>query len=235
MKLITQVMIFCMTGALLIPLELGAANTKNEISYAQEHLTVHVVEVSLKQVLSAVAKETKLEFVLNETIAAKKVSVSFDRVPLEKGIKRIIRPLSCSMIFDSSGMLKKVIILKSGSRSANVTISGDPDSESSGPFSSQEDFDPSLGPAGQLDEEIPPNTPGLGPGGEMAISSEGEDYDPSLGPAGRLDEEIPPNTPGLGPGGEMAISSQEEDYDPSLGPTGQPDEGPISNASGPGQ
>ncbi len=105
-------------AALFTTSDSGATNTKNEISYAQEHLTAHVIEVSLEDVLTAVAKEANLEFVLNEAIAVKKVSVSFDKLPLEEGIKKIIRPFSYSMIFGPSGQLQKVIILESGSNSA---------------------------------------------------------------------------------------------------------------------
>ena len=187
----------------------GATNAKNEILYAQEHLTAHVVEVTLKEVLLVVAKAAKLEFEFNEEIAAKKVSVSFYKLPLEKGIKRIIRPFSCSMIFNSSGRLKKVIILKSGSHSANVTISGGNHSAPSEPLFSQEDLDPALGPAGRLDEELPPSTPGPGTEGEMADLP--QDFDPSLGPAGRQDEGPPPNAPGPGQEGEM-VDSPEMKY-----------------------
>ena len=54
-----------MLGALLMAFESEATNAKIEISYAQERLTAHVVELRLEEVLSAVAKEVKLEFVLN--------------------------------------------------------------------------------------------------------------------------------------------------------------------------
>ena len=184
----------------------GVTSARNKISYAQDRLSAHVVEVSLEEVLSAVSKEVKLEFVLNEAIAAKKVSVSFDKLPLEKGIKRIIRPLSCSMIFDASGKLKKVIILKSGSRSANITISGGHDSEPSGPSSSQEDFDPTLGPAGRMDEGPPPSAPGPRQEGDMTDLP--QDFDPTLGPAGRMDEGPPPSAPGPRQEGEMVVSPE---------------------------
>ena len=207
-------------AALFTTSDSGATNTKNKISYAQEHLTVHVVEVSLEEVLSAVAKEAKLEFVLNESIATKKVSVSFDKLSLEEGLKKIVRPFSYSMIFGHSGQLEKVIILESGSNSAKVTVSGKID-------------DPSPGPAGRTDDELLTNAPGLGPEGETAVPLEGEDYDSSLGPAGLTDEESPPNAPGPGPEGETAVPLEGEDYDPSLGPAGKPDEGPPSSAPGP--
>ena len=198
MKLYSQLTILWVMGALLITFDSKTANARNEISYAQEHLTAHVVEVSLKEVLTAVAKEAKLEFVLNEAIAAKKISVSFDKLPLEEGIKKIVRPFSYSMIFGPSGQLQKVIILESGSNSAKVTFSGKIGA-------------PSHGPAGGPDKGPPPSAPGLGPEGQTAIPSEGEDYDPSLGPAGRPDEGPPPSAPGLGPEGEMAIPSEGED------------------------
>ena len=176
MKPRSQLTLLWVLGALFTTSYSGAANARNEISYAQDHLTARVVQVSLKEVLLVVAKAAKLEFEFNEEIAAKKVSVSFNKLPLEKGIKRIIRPFSCSMIFDSSGRLKKVIILKSGSHSAKVTVSGKNDEPSPGP----------------------------GPEDETAIPSEGEDYDPSLGPAGQQDDGPPPSAPGPVTEGEMA-------------------------------
>ena len=219
-------MILCVIGALFTTSDSSAANTKNEIIFAQGHLTAHVVDVSLKKVLSAVAKKAKLDFALNEAIATEKITVWFDKLPLEKGIKRIVRPFSHSMIFDHSGRLKKVIILKSGSTSANVTISGGPHfMPSTGP--SQEGFDPSLGPAGRLDEGVPPSAPGPIEGG---MSAQTEDFDPSLGPAGQPpDEGLPPSGPGPGTEGEM--TTQTEDFDPSLGPAGQRDEVVPPNAA----
>ena len=121
------------------------------------------------------------------------------------------------MIFDSSGRLKKVIILKSGSRSANVTISGGNHSAPSGPSFSQEDFDPTLGPAGRLDEGLSPSAPGPGTEGEGADLP--QDFDPSLGPAGRLDEGPPPSAPGPVQEGET-VASPEMKY-------------PTSSAKGP--
>jgi len=229
MRLRNQIMILCVMGALFITSDSGAANTKNEIIFLQERLTAHVVDVSLKKVLSAVAKEAKLDFALNEAIATEKVSVWFDKLPLDKGIKRIVRPFSHSMIFDHSGRLKKVIILKSGSTSANVTISGGPHfMPTTGP--SQEGFDPSLGPAGRLDEGVPPSGPGPIEGG---MTAETEDFDPSLGPDGRRFEDLPPSGPGPGTEGEM--TTQSEDFDPSLGPAGRQDEVlPPSAAQGGG-
>lgn len=230
MSLRNQIMILCVIGALFITSDSGATNTKNEIMFAQERLTAHIVGISLKEVLLAVAKEAKLDFALNEAIATEKISVWFDKLPLEKGIKRIVRPFSHSMIFDHSGRLIKVIILKSGSTSANVTISGGPHfMPTTGP--AQEGFDPSLGPAGRLDEGVPPSAPGPIEGG---MSAQPENFDPSLGPAGQPpDEGLSPSGPGPGTEGEM--TTQAEDFDPSLGPTGQRDEGlPPSTSKGGG-
>jgi hypothetical protein len=110
------------------------------------------------------------------------------------------------MIFNASGKLKKVIILKSGPRSANITISGNHDSVPSGPPFSQEDFDPTLGPAGRMDEELSPNAPGPAQEDEMADLP--QDYDPTLGPAGRMDEGPPPSAPGLEQEGEIVASPE---------------------------
>ena len=208
----------------------NATNAQNEIVFAQENLTAHVVEVSLKDVLSTVAKQANLEFALNEAIATEKISVWFDKLPLEKGIKKIIRPFSHSMIFDHSGQLKKVLIFKSGSRSTNVTISPGPHSMASAGLS-KEEFDPSLGPDGRRieDEGLAPSGPGPGPGGEIAAQT--EEIDPSLGPDGRRmeDEGLAPSGPGSGTEGEM--TAQTENFDPSLGPAGRQNGGVPPNTA----
>ena len=197
-------MILWVMVILLTALVSEASSASNQIVYAEEYLTAHLVEANLKDVLLAVATEAELEFVINEVIAVKKVSVWFDKLPLEKGIKKILRLFNHSMIFNSSGRLKKVIILESGSKSTIEKISGGHNFSLS-IASNQQDSDPSLGPAGRLEEDVPESfAEGPGQGGEMNIPVEGVDYDPAVGPTGRREEALPEGATGPeGPEDEM--------------------------------
>lgn len=238
MKLLYTILLLGMIGLLYVPSSLSASKATNEIFYAQKQLTAHLVEANLKEVLLAVAKVAKIEFAISKAIADRKVSVQFDKLPLEKGIKKILRPFNHSMIFSSSGQLKKIIILESGSESTIETISGDNNFRQSMAVNEQT-FDPSLGPAGQLKEELPEDSAG-GPGedGERHIPVEGIDYDPAIGPTGRLEAALPESDTGSGgpggPGDDMAAASGDEKFDPSLGPTGQVEERLTESPAGPG-
>ena len=109
MMLRRPVMILWVMGVLLTAFETEASNARYDILYAQEQLSANVVEATLGEVLLAVTKEAKVAFSLNEAVATKKISVRFDKLPLEEGIKKIIRPFSYSMVF-SQGRLKSVTI-----------------------------------------------------------------------------------------------------------------------------
>jgi hypothetical protein len=151
MKLRSQIIILWVMGTLLVTFNSEANYARNDIFYAKERLTAHLVGAKLKEVLSSVAKEAKVEFSLNEAIATKKVSVRFDKLPLEEGIKRILRPFSYSMIFSPLGRLEKVIIFEHGSNSTSKPVSVGDHSELAKTIS-QEDYDFSLSPPGSAPE-----------------------------------------------------------------------------------
>jgi hypothetical protein len=190
MKLRSYIMILWVMGALFVPFNSDASNTRNEIFYAKEHLTAYLVEANLKEVLSSVAKQAKVNFSLNETIATKKISVLFDKLPIEEGIKRIIRPFSYSMIFSPLGRLEKVIIFENDPTSTSKTVSVTDHFKQSKTIS-EGDLNPALSLPGsppessyegspEEDEGLLPGLPDpeISPGKEM----EGVDQDQQLTP-----------------------------------------------------
>lgn len=80
------VMILWVMGMFSTAFNNEASKARYEILYAQEQLSGDVVEAALGEVLLAVAKEAKVAFSLNEAQAATKISVRFDKLPLEEGI-----------------------------------------------------------------------------------------------------------------------------------------------------
>lgn len=165
MKLHSKIVILGLALAgLCVTVDSRALDTKKEIVYAENHLTAHVVEANLGEVLLAIAKGAKVEFIFNEAMATEKVSVSFEKLPLEEGIKRIVRPFSYSMVFGPSGQLKSVFIFEEGSTSAEGPVLAQ--NRSVGPRGpSPRSIDSAVGPAGP-DKGSPTGLPMHGPGAE---------------------------------------------------------------------
>ena len=213
MKLRSQIVILWVIGTLLVTFNSEASYTRNDIFYAKEHLTAHLVEANLKEVLSSVAKEAKVEFSLNEAIAIKKVSVRFDKLPLEEGIKRILRPFSYSMIFSHLGRLEKVIIFEHGSNSTSKPVSVGDHSDLPKAII-QEDSDFSLGPSGsarESDQGLPSSTPAPWEITEKPMMLEGVDEDQQPTPEGDADmANASPELPG-----EMPVPPGMNDQTPS--------------------
>ena len=209
MKLRRPVMTLWVMGVLLTALS-TEASTRYEISYTQQQLGANVVDAFLGEVLLAVEKEAKVTFSLDEAVATKKVSVQFDKLSLEEGIKKIIHPFSYSMVFGASGQLEKVIILKSGLRSAEEPISEAQRIKRTQAVS-QAGLDPSLGPGGRQgrqDEGLPPSTPvPEAPGKEME-RDHGDQY-----PAGK--EETDMDEAPKHPAGDMAAPPEAKKQNPS--------------------
>ncbi len=199
MKLRSQIIILWVMGTLLVTFNSEASYARNDIFYAKEHLTAHLVDANLKEVLSSVAKEAKVEFSLNEAIATKKVSVRFDKLPLEEGIKRILRPFNYSMIFGPLGRLEKVIIFEHSSNSTSKPVSVGDHSELQKAIS-QEDSDFSLDPFGsatESDHGLPSSAPVPWEKTEKPMMMEGVDEDQQLTPEGDADmENASPEPPG---------------------------------------
>lgn len=232
MKILHTLFLLGMMGFVYHPLPLSASEATNEIFYAQNQLTVHLKEANLKEVLFAVAKVAEVEFTIHKVIADEKVSVQFDRLPLEEGIKKVLRPFNHSIVFDSSGRLIKIIILESGSKSTTETIFEDHNAELSIALN-QQNVAPSHGPGAILGQqsEGPPGE--WGPG---SIDLNQQDFDPSYGPGGHLDEASPEGVAGApgSDGEEMRIPMPGVVYDPAVGPTGRLEDKLPENTAGPG-
>ncbi|HID29637.1 MAG TPA: hypothetical protein EYP19_06475 [Desulfobacterales bacterium] len=211
MKLRRPVMTLWVMGALLTAFSTEASNARSryEILYTQKQLGANVVDAFLGEVLLAVAKEAEVTFSFDEAVAARKVSVRFDKLSLEEGIKKIIHPFSYSMVFAASGQLEKVTILKSGLRSAEEPISEAERSKRTQAVS-QPDLDPSLGPGGRQggqDEGLPPSAPVPEVPGKEMEGDHGDQY-----PAGKEESgmEAPKH-----PAGDMAAPPEAKEQNPA--------------------
>ena len=88
------------------------ASTTADVKYDGNRLSVHADGVALGQLLSMVEKHTGIQFSYNELLAEMNVYANFENNVLPDGIRRILLQFNYAAIYDGSGHLKKVWVLK---------------------------------------------------------------------------------------------------------------------------
>jgi hypothetical protein len=83
----------------------------NTVEVDGDRLSVHAEGIALDELLAVVEEVTGVEFTFTGSVATKKIFVDFRGLPLAKGIKKILHPLSCAAVYDDTGKIRKVVIL----------------------------------------------------------------------------------------------------------------------------
>lgn len=103
---------------LVVSLSIGGgllvANEANRVEVDGDRLSVRAEGMGLGDLLMAVEEVTDVQFVFDGLVTEKKVFLDFEDLPLSEGIKKMIFPLSCAMIYDEMDKLRKVVILGRG-------------------------------------------------------------------------------------------------------------------------
>jgi len=100
--------------SILITGDLRADTGAKRVEVIGDRMSVQVRGIPLGEVLIAVEDLTGVHFGFDELIAKRETFVDFEDLSLSEGIKKIIFPLSCAMIYDETGKLRKVVILGRG-------------------------------------------------------------------------------------------------------------------------
>jgi len=87
------------------------AFSAEEVSVKDGLLSVNITDTSLLQVARAIEKRSGVWFRGDETLFQEKISVSFNDLPLEEGLKRILTNLSFSLMFDNERKVKGVVVM----------------------------------------------------------------------------------------------------------------------------
>jgi len=74
-------------------------------------LSVNITDTSLLEVARAIEKRSGVWFRGDETLFQEKISVTFNDLPLEEGLKRILTNLSFSLMFDNEHKVKGVMVM----------------------------------------------------------------------------------------------------------------------------
>lgn len=95
-----------------------AALWAERVSIEGGRMTADLKEASLISVARDIERQSGISFKGDESLLEERVSVAFEDLPLEHGIKRILATLNYSLLFDSRGEISEVTIMSEGSAAA---------------------------------------------------------------------------------------------------------------------
>jgi hypothetical protein len=101
-----------------------------QITYSGSSLSLHAENVSLVSVLSQIQEKTGIQFQMQKDVSDINISVRFDSLSLEAGIKRILSQTNHVLLLTPDGDIQEVIVLgtmasRTGSGSAFSGFSND--------------------------------------------------------------------------------------------------------------
>lgn len=110
LRIIQSALVILAVGILVggHPWALSGGNT---VEVDGDRLSVHAEGIALDELLAVVEELTGVEFTFTGSVATKKIFLDFIGLPLAKGIKKIVHPLSCAAVYDDTGKLRRVVIL----------------------------------------------------------------------------------------------------------------------------
>ena len=120
-----------LVGFILLSSQVQAStkNTNSSLEFLDNgRLTLNAAGVSLGTLLEEIQEKTNLEFQIHENLLKQPIFTTFQSLPLNDAIRRILHGLSYVCIFDSNGNVEKIITISNRSKSK----------ESSFPRSTQE-------------------------------------------------------------------------------------------------
>jgi len=105
-----------MAMVLLICLPLGSqVLSAQRVSIQDGRMSVDLREASLSGVARDIESQSGISFRGDESLLEGTVSVVFQDLALEQGIKRILAPFNYSLLFDSRGEVSEVVIMSEAS------------------------------------------------------------------------------------------------------------------------
>ena len=84
------------------------------VSFKNGLLSVNLKDNSLLEVARDIEKQSGVWFRGDETLFQEKISVSFNELPLEEGLKRILTNLNYSLMFDAKNKIAGVMVMGEG-------------------------------------------------------------------------------------------------------------------------
>jgi hypothetical protein len=113
-------------AAALPPVMTASAASVNSLSESDRLITISVQKMPLGEVLEKIEETTELKFNLEEQWKDIPISVTLDKTPLDKALKRILVNLNNVIIYGSNDQVKIVVFGKAEPGSATGRPAGPP-------------------------------------------------------------------------------------------------------------
>ena len=95
-----------------------SAQAADLVSLKQGLLSVNLKDTALLEVAKDIEKQSGVWFRGDETLFQEKISVTFNNLPLEDGLKRILANLNYSILFDARNKITGVMVMGEGEPAA---------------------------------------------------------------------------------------------------------------------
>jgi type II secretory pathway component GspD/PulD (secretin) len=115
MPLITILVIFCYS------IVYAANEESNTLVFQRATFTANLEEESLKNVFEKLQKETGIWVRVPESELDERVSVQFENLAIEEGLRRILHTMNYSFLFDQDNNLIGAFVFGKANRNRNAT------------------------------------------------------------------------------------------------------------------
>jgi hypothetical protein len=94
----------------------AAGENRNKLVFEGDTVSAILVEEPLKNVFEKIQKQTGVRFIAADSELDEKVSVQFEKLTVQEGLKRILRTMNYSLLFDQKNKLTGVFVFGKASR-----------------------------------------------------------------------------------------------------------------------
>ncbi len=136
-----------------------------EISIIEDEISADIKGAPIKAVLDKLQEEYGLSYKIDGNVSSRAVFVKFEGMPLEEGIRKILSPFSCMMVYGGNERIKKLFVIdvplgESVAFGPGTSLEGSPYTElSPGARPSSEGPPSEPPPQGPPNDEPPPQGP----------------------------------------------------------------------------
>jgi len=107
----------------------AAGQEKNKLVFQGETFSATLVEEPLKNVFEKIQKQTEIRFRIPESELDERVSVQFERLTVQEGLRRILRTMNYSLLFNQKNKLIGVFVFGKASRIGKAGYSAELDEQ----------------------------------------------------------------------------------------------------------
>jgi hypothetical protein len=129
-KLFLCLALICMTGLYASSEAAKWEDIGSRVIVEDDLMSVDIDSIALNTVLEKIKDRSGIRYWGDKEILKEKITISFDKLPVEVGLKRVLTKFNYSLTYDSSGLPSSVLIIgkrdtKSSDKSEVIPIMSD--------------------------------------------------------------------------------------------------------------